>query len=102
MLNVSEVSAPGPYSKGFQGLNSCNGVIRTLARADLPSLISLRYSADVGAKQGSKAFEKRRILWFSLTGARVRVVLSKRETHRVIDELEASSDRYGLVARMTG
>ncbi|NRB75707.1 MAG: integron integrase [Verrucomicrobiales bacterium] len=34
------------------------------------------------------------------TGARVPVVLSKRETHRVIDELEASSDRYGLAARL--
>lgn len=30
------------------------------------------------------------------------LVLFKRETDRVIDELEASSDRYGRVAQVTG
>ncbi|NRB75332.1 MAG: tyrosine-type recombinase/integrase, partial [Verrucomicrobiales bacterium] len=34
------------------------------------------------------------------TGARVPVVLSKPETQRIIAELEASSDRYGLPARL--
>lgn len=34
------------------------------------------------------------------TDARVPVVLSKPETHRVIGQLESSSDRYGLAARL--